>query len=243
VATLSWVRVLGRRRLSDFERERHDSFLADIQEHADPGLRHRGALRASLRHVGVRLFSGGPTLAGVAVAATLAALGAAMLNFAPPLHRPERGGDLPIWVNTVLTVGAFGLAFESARSPRAVEPGRFLAIGAAPLVAGSLTAATTLTKTTLLAWILRAGFALAAAAGTTVALAAIRGSAQLFRYGVIAMAGATAAVALANSIRIPLLLNDGDQFWALSLGFVTAGCALLAVALVRARPSIRGASG
>ena len=234
-----WLRALGRRRLSESDRLRQEAFLDDIERGwAPPDRGGLLAVRSAIVHVGVRLFSGGPTFASVAVAAAIAAAGSACFTIAPPLHNHAWGGDLPVWVNAALTIGLIGLGFEAGRSPRHVYPRRFVAVGAAPLTASTLFAAMTLHTALSVDWLLRGGFAIATVGVGVTGFAAVLKSSSLFRLGLISSGFAALTLGLNNAAWVPLYLSDHDRVWAIGAVLTSIGCALLAGAFFRARPGL-----
>jgi hypothetical protein len=122
------------------DRLRQDAFLADIATHWRPTTpaEHRLSVRASFVHGYVRLFGGPPSLAPAAVAGVLAALGAVLLPSAPAPINPEYTLGPPAWAYLLIALSLIGLAFETLRSPRHIQPRRYAVLVAAPMALGTL---------------------------------------------------------------------------------------------------------
>jgi hypothetical protein len=131
-------RLTGWRQTSD-DRLRQDAFLADIAVHWLPVTpdERRLSRRSRAVHVFARLFDGPPSLAPAAAAGVLAALGAVLLPAAPAPVDPTYTLGPPAWAYVLIAFGLIGIAFETARSPRHIHPGRYLLTGALPLAVGT----------------------------------------------------------------------------------------------------------
>jgi hypothetical protein len=226
------------------ERQAQAAFLADIDAHWQPSSPRERLLerRSRLVHLFARLFDGPESLAPVAVSLLPTAMSTGLLTMAGPPNRAEYASTAPVWGYALLTAGLVGLAFEAARSPRAVRPVRWSLLGAGPIAAGSLASAYFIGRELVPDRIVAVGFAL-----ITIGMAVLaalpfvhsqRLQVTLLRRGMVTSGAGALVTVIGDVLWTPLFHADGDLDWAVGTGLASIGALLLGLALIRSRPRL-----
>jgi len=229
-----WLKRLGRRRLTDADRLRHDAFLEEISAHSEQEPARR-RWRSNIVHAWARLFDGGPTLAQVAFAAMLVGVAVTLITVAPIPHNRDYRTTRPIWASGALIFGILALAFELARSPRRLYPGRFLTAAAIPFAVGTFVGAITLTFVIVPDWTLAAALVLAGSGMVLTALAGISRSPGLLHRAIGLTALGAFGVVLSDGPWSVIYFIDRDTLDALGCALSATGSALSGVGLLRSR--------
>jgi hypothetical protein len=230
------LKAVGRRRLPEDERARHDAFLDEIAQGASAG--PWLGLRSKAVHLGVRLFSNGPTMAQMSLAAAITAAGSAVLNIAPPPHHRAWATSTPVWIQALITVGLFGFAFDAARSPRELHATRFMRYAALPLGSALVLAVLTDNVSLLPDWGFRAAFLIAALGLAVVAAGALKGRTEVIRWGFFGLAAGAFGTSLADGIWGVLYATDRDPLLTVGCAIAAFGTAFVGTGLLRVRPTV-----
>ena len=219
------------------DRLRQDAFLADIADHWRPTTprERRLSVRASIVHGYVRLFGGPPSLAPAAVAGVLAALGAVLLPSAPAPVDPEYTLGPPAWAYLLIALGLIGLAFETLRSPRRIEPVRYAVLVALPMAAGTLVVGFMLHVATAADEALRFGVP---AFGLGVGLVVLCAAARQFTALRLALRATSVAFAVTAVGQLDWAWMYGDSGYgllAVASAFTAAGAVFTSVGFARAQ--------
>jgi hypothetical protein len=227
------VQRLGRRRLTDEERARHDAFLDEIAAHEAPTSGRWLTLRSQAVHATYRLFGGGPTLAQVAVAGVILGVGSALIALAPTPHTAGWDDSVPQWVQAAITLGVFGLAIDLARSPRELHPRRFTRWAALPLGIALALGIASFHVALVPDWILRVGLAIAVAGFLSISAGAIARRPRLVRNGLVLVGVGAAGTSLSDGVWGVLFVIDDDLVLAVGCVLASLGAALIAIGLIR----------
>jgi hypothetical protein len=238
------VKALGRRRLPEEERSRHNAFLDEIArgaESSDAALWLR--IRSQVRHLGIRLFSNGPTMAQMSLAAVITGAGSAVLNAAPPPHHRAWNTSTPLWIQVLITVGLFGFAFDAARSPRELHPTRFMRYTAIPLGSALVLAVLTDNVSLVPDWGFRAAFLIAAVGLAAVAAGAIRRRTEVVRWGFLGLAAGAFGTSVADGAWAVLYATDRDLLLTVGCALASFGTAFVGTGLLRVKPEVAEGPG
>ncbi|BEP15397.1 hypothetical protein acdb102_37080 [Acidothermaceae bacterium B102] len=216
---------------------RQDAFLADIQSHWRPttSQERRLSMRASIVHGYLRLFGGPPSLAPAAIAGVLAALGAVLLPSAPAPVNPDYTLGPPAWAYLLIALSLIGLAFETLRSPREIQPRRYALLVALPMALGTLVVGFMLHVATAADEALRFGVpAFGLGVGVVVLCAAARRYTAL-RFALRATSVAFAVTAVGQFDWAWMYGDSGYGLLAMASAFTATGAVFTSVGFARAQ--------
>jgi hypothetical protein len=235
--SVTFLDEVGKRRLDEAERLRHDAFVREIVSHWQPVSRRDRLLhaRAQVIHAVIRLFGGGPTLWQIGVASALLATSMVLRGLAPIPHQQTYVVPVPGWARMVVVAGMLTLAFEAIRSPLHIHRRRLIAFAIAPIPIVQVWLLAQAPLHEWPTWPVRVSWTVGGI-GIALLISAVRfRKPTLVRASLMVVVVGAAALTASDGVRMLAFLHDGDPLLAVASALTVFGAAIIAAGLLRSR--------